>query len=327
MGAGLTVSNWLRCTSALTGALGLLLAPVGEAVADDWFANPFSYQNSTVFKPAVDGVNFRGELFGGSISNMTLGAARGVVAAPVGNQFGAQLDVLVGNLGGDSFGNLVGRYFWRDPNQGMLGIYVSETGWGRFGGIYATQVGPEFELYRGRWTLRGVFGAEFGESVVSTSVTSSGIGIPGGSLINTSTFTEGYDVKTRFFDQINLSYYLTDNWQAFIGHRYIGGKHALALGTEYALPLGGGRLVSLFAEGRVGSSSFEGAWGGLKFYLANNDKSLVRRNREDNIQPWDNLFTILGNSIGSNSSTSSNLHCNNGAGPSPGTCETFGGVQ
>lgn len=316
--------NWLRSTSALTGALGLLLAPLGEAAAQDWFAGAFTYQNSTVFKPAVDGINQRAELFGGSFTGLGLAAARGVFAVPVTKQTGAQLDLLGGSLGGYAFGNIVGRYFWRDPNRGMLGIYVSETGWNRFGGIYATQIGPEFELYWGRWTLRGVTGVEFGNSGSGTSTSSVSYPIFDGVQTNTSTFTEGYDVRTRFFDQINLSYYLTDNWQAFIGHRYLGGKNALALGTEYALPLGHNRLVSLFAEGRIGSSSFEGYWGGLKFYFGNGDKTLVRRNREDNIQPWDNLFSILGNHK-SNSSSSSNLSCDFGAGPSPGTCETFGG--
>jgi hypothetical protein len=326
MGAGLTATNWLRCTSALTGALGLLLAPVGGAAADD-FWGAFTYPNSSVFKPAVDGLNYRAEVFGGSFTQQGLAAARGVFAVPVTKLTGAQIDLLGGSLGGYAFGNVVGRYFWRDPNQGMLGIYVSETAWNRFGGIYATQVGPEFEIYRGRWTVRGVLGVEFGNSVSTTGTSSALFPILDGSQTNTSTYTEGYDVRTRFFDQINLSYYLTDNWQAFIGHRYLGGKNALALGTEYALPLGGTRLVSLFAEGRIGSSSFEGVWGGLKFYLGNGDKSLIRRNREDNIQPWDNLFSILGSHTSSNSS-SNKLSCDFGPSSStPGTCETFGGVQ
>src|SRR5204863_95529 len=78
--------------------------------------------------------------------------------------------------------------------------------------------------------------------------------------INTAVLTQSYDVKSRFMDQINLQYYVTDDWHAYIGHRYLGGKNALALGSELGLPLGRGVMASAFVEGRIGSSHFEGVW-------------------------------------------------------------------
>jgi hypothetical protein len=69
----------------------------------------------------------------------------------------------------------------------------------------------------GRWTLQGVAGVEFGNTTSATV----------GDIIQT------YEIKTRFFDQVNLAYYLQDNFKVFVGHRYLGGKHAAAFGGEY----------------------------------------------------------------------------------------------
>jgi hypothetical protein len=186
----------------------------------------------------------------------------------------------------------------RNPFRGLLGAYVSYTNWDQFGGVHATQAAGEFEAYLGRWTLRGIVGAEFGNSAstyyTATGVIPPAVGIPG--VINTTVFAQGYDVKTRFMDQVNLQYYLTDNWEAYVGHRYVGGRNALALGSEIGLPLGRGVMGTAFVEGRVGSNNFEGVWGGLRFYFGRKDKSLIRRHREDDpTSPWDTLFSIVNN--------------------------------
>ena len=106
-------------------------------------------------------------------------------------------------------------------------------------------IGPEAELYLGRVTLKGVAGVEFGNK-------------PSGTI---NGLTTTYDNKTRFFDQMDVAYYLTDNLEAYIGHRYLGGKHALALGGEYGIQMGK-TMTSLFVEGRAGEGSFHGVWGG-----------------------------------------------------------------
>ena len=190
-----------------------------------------------------------------------------------------------------------GHLFWRNPSQGLLGVYASYTNWDRFGGVHATHVAAEGEVYLGRWSLRTIIGAEFGnsasQSFSSVYVTPPAIGIPG--AITTATLVQSYDVKTRFIDQVNLKYYFTDNWQGYVGHRYLAGKNALALGSEIGLPLGGGVMGTAFVEGRVGSSNFEGTWGGLRFYFGQKNKTLIRRHREDDPLPWDNLFSIIGN--------------------------------
>ena len=97
-----------------------------------------------------------------------------------------------------------------------------------------------------------------------------------------TTFTV-YDINTRFFDTVDLSYYFTENMKLGIGHRYLSGKNALALRGEWAAPLGGGRMASLFVEGRVGEDDFKSIWAGLRVYFGTKDKSLIRRHREDTL--------------------------------------------
>ena len=177
-----------------------------------------------------------------------------------------------------------------------------------FGGVNLGQVAAEGEYFYGRFTLQGILGIEFGNSVSSTqgimsTVAPGGGGVPG---VNTfTTFTQGYDIGTRFFDQINLKYYLGDNINAYVGHRYLGGKNAAAFGGEFAIPVSRGVLGSAFVEARVGESDFHGIWGGLKFYFGPTDKPLIARHRQEDPNNWsvDSLFSILNNHTSSGGSS------------------------
>src|SRR5690606_10900285 len=80
---------------------------------------------------------------------------------------------------------------------------------------------------------------------------------------------------------IDLSYYVMDNWKISVGHRYLGRRHALALGTEYMLPAGGDLALSAFAEARFGQRRAHVFWAGLRLYFGGGDKPLIRRDRED----------------------------------------------
>ncbi len=127
----------------------------------------------------------------------------------------------------------------------------------------------------GAGRIHGVAGAEVGTTGLGTITTDD---------FETATTTTATTLvnTTRFFDKLDVSYYLTDNWKASIGHRYLAGSNALALGTEYALPVSAGIGSSLFAEARLGEGSNAlGIWGGARFYFGDKTKSLIRRNRED----------------------------------------------
>ncbi|MGZ3409375.1 MAG: hypothetical protein ACXWJW_10445 [Xanthobacteraceae bacterium] len=286
---------------------------------------------------AVDGVNGKAEFLGGSLGNRSLFAGFGAASFPMdkigvlNNQYGVQIDTGVGTFDSRSFGNLAAHVFWRDPGRGLIGIYTSHTWWNQFDGVYIGQVAAEGEYFMGRWTVQGIAGIEFGNSASNTITNTSvvpplgGGGAPAG-VFTVGTFTETFDIRTRFFDQINLKYYVTDNWNAFVGHRYLGGKNALALGTEYALPLNNGMMASGFVEGRVGEDNNHGVWGGIRFYFGNAPKTLMARQRQDDPPLWsmDSLLSII-NNLKTTPSTSNTLFCNNGDTlQNNGTCESGG---
>lgn len=288
-------------TTMLAGMVGAVFLSAPDAAAADMIAKAPYDKLATTPAPAVDGFNGKVDAFGGSFANRGLYGGKGSFSVPLGGQFGAQLDGAVGSFDSRAFGAVAGHMFWRDPSRALAGLYVSHTHWDRFGGVHVTQVGAEGEYYFGQWTLQGVVGVEFGNTASSSTLTTSTI--PGGGTA-TSTYTEFYDVRTRFFDQINLAYYVQPDWKVFVGHRYLGGKNALAAGTEWSMPLGGGRMASLFVEGRVGERDFHGVWGGLKVYFGQSDKPLIARHRQDDPINWspDSLFSIV-NSFGSSGST------------------------
>jgi hypothetical protein len=261
---------------------------------------------------AVDGINGKVNGFGGRLANRSFYGSTGALSIPLGGWWGAQIDGAVGDFDRRTFAGVAGHLFWRDPGQALFGAYAGYMHWDRFSGVHVTQVAAEGEYYWQRWTLQGIVGAEFGNSVSSTTgstSTTAPVGATPG-VFATSTFTESYKVKSRFFDQINLKYYLTANWGAYVGHRYLGGKNALALGTEYALPLGQHMMGSAFVEGRVGEGEFHGVWGGVRFYFGGTDKTLVARHRQDDPNIWlaDSLFSIV-NSYSTSGSSSRTLFC------------------
>ncbi len=291
----------MRSTTMLSGVVGWTFIAIWGADAADlavYQKAPVAYP---VFAPAVDAVNEKVDFFGGSVGGKSVYGANGSITAPLGGQFGAQVDGSVGSMDQDTFAAVAGHLFWRDPSRALLGVYASETYWDRYGGISVGHVGGEGELYWGRVTLQGVAGVEFGNSASTTNTSIA----TGPVLTTTSTFLDAYDIKTRFFDEINLKYYFADDISGYVGHRYLGGLNALALGAEFARPLGRGILASAFVEGRVGENDARGIWGGLKVYLGPSDMPLIARNRNEDPNNWnvDNLFGILGNHTSSTSST------------------------
>jgi hypothetical protein len=269
----------LRNTTMLAGIVSVCWASSEAAAADMSVLS----RSSVGAPPAVDGLNGKVDGLLGSLDQRSLYAARGSLTMPLTQQWGLQIDGAGGSLGHKDFGSIAGHLFTRNPLQGLLGVYASYTNWDMFGGVHASQVAAEAEAYWGRWTFGGIAGVEFGSSASNVTPTAFG------------NIVQSIDVKTRFTDQINLKYYLNDNWDGYIGHRYVGGKNALALGTEVGLPLGRGQMGTAFVEGRVGSTSFEGVWGGVRVYFGQKDKTLIRRHREDDPGPFDVLGAVANN--------------------------------
>ena len=262
--------------------------------------------------PAVDGINGKAEIFGGASDyydydinnfknftppfatrNLWRGGGGGIgsLSAPLGSDFGVQVDAIVAPWNGHIATGGGGHLFWRDPTRGLIGVYGSGLYWGGAGGMGIGRAAGEAEGYFGAFTVKGLIGAEFGQR---SSVNSSAFGVtPFGAPYLAY---DWYDVHTRFFDKVSLSYYLTDNLELSVGHIYTGGRNAATLGVEYLLPptYGGAVTASAFVEGRVGEHNANAILGGLRIYFGNSDKSLIRRHREDDpgTHLKDDLFTL-----------------------------------
>lgn len=260
----------LLATTALAVCLG------GAAVAADLSAVP------AMTRPAVDGINGAFELFGGGGDPGGIFGASGKVTIPVGTSFGTQIDATFASLDGDAFVSVADHLFWRDPAKGLVGIYGAYAHYSALDGVNAGRIAVEAEAYLDRFTLRGIAGVEFGDK----------------GTVTTATSISEFDMKTRFVDMVDLVYYPTDDLSLFVGHRYTGGKNALALGGEFAFLNTGPTSFSAFAEARIGEDD-TAAWAGIKIRFGNSTKSLIRRDREDDPVLWnpDSLYGIA-NSLG-----------------------------
>ena len=119
--------------------------------------------------PAVDAPNAKLEGFGGTIANRSLSGGLGAYTFPLSRDYGMQIDGGVGSLDSSAWATIGGHLFWRNPPQAMYGIYGSFTQWDRFGGVNAAHAAAEGEWYFGRYTLQGIAGVEFGNSVSNST--------------------------------------------------------------------------------------------------------------------------------------------------------------
>lgn len=269
--------NW-RSTTMFYGTVGIVFLHFSGADAADLFTKaPLAATPAPL--GAVDGFNGKVDGFGGSLANRQFYGGKGSFSTPLGDRtspYGLQIDGGAGRFDHSGFAAIGGHLFWRDPSRGVIGLYGNYTNWDKFGGVHVGQVAGEGALYWGRYTIEGVAGVEFGNTASLTT----------GDAVN-GFLIQSFDVTTRFFDKINFGYYIQDDLKVFIGHRYLGGKNALALGAEWALPIkSGGTQVALFAEGRVGENDFHGVWGGVRVYFGQREKTLIQRHRQDDPIDW-----------------------------------------
>jgi hypothetical protein len=272
---------WRIVSQFAVYALALLAATVATA-ADIVTKAP----TSPIFMPAVDGINGKFDAFGGEANRHGYYGGTGSLSVPVSQQFGVQFDGLAGSYQNAFLGAIGAHAFWRNPSQGLFGLYGSYAHLDRLGGIDVGRFGTEGALYVGRATLEGIVGVEFGGSGTATF----------GRTIET------IDVKTRFFDRISLGYYVTDDLKVAIGHRYFGGKSSLILSGEYGFAIPGTiHMGAAFVEGRLGNGDASSVWAGLRMYVGQKSKSLIRRHREDDPT---NILGDEAGTFGNNSTTS-----------------------
>ncbi len=229
--------------SALAVALSFAFSPVAASAA------------------AVSGNNGKLDLSVGSFNDDTGAVATGAFSMPLSSNYGVQFDGLVGTEDGDNTtAGLAAHLFWRDPSEGLLGLYGSYTYHDSdVDSVDVSRVAVEGERYWGRISLSALAGAEFG------------------------------DVDDGFFSIVDLSYYASDDVRLYLGHQYAQTASMAKAGVEWQVKSG----LAVFAEGRSGANDYDSALVGVRFYFGD-DKTLIRRHREDDpaVRLQDDLFSL-----------------------------------
>jgi|TARA_B100000965_G_scaffold91772_1_gene74779 hypothetical protein len=220
-------------------------------------------------KPAVSAINGKVEAIGGELNDSQLWAAAGSVAVPISGQFGAQVDgILADYSASDTYG--IGLHgFWRDPEIGLAGIVVSHTD---IGGTDINRYAAEGEYYLNNLTFAGTAGYQSGDSLETG------------------------------FGAADIRWYATDDLMVEVGASTISQARVGHIGVEWKAPV---RFagVSLFADGAIGTDSYDHVIGGIRIYFGGGDKSLKRRHREDD--PINSLVTGVASAVSGTAGASS----------------------
>lgn len=224
--------------------------------------------------PAVSAFNGKIAGFGGWLDDETgdtgIGGLMGSFSVPLGHRFGFEADGMVATAHSDFVGEVGAHLFWRDPSKGLLGLY----------GEYVTRDDPDWETWR-----LGVEGhAYLGNISLEALVGYEETDLP-----------PGFSDDENVFAYLDAAYYLNDNFRIAAGYRHLDGIHIGAAGLEYQFSESfWGMGTSVFAEGRIGEDDYAAVWGGLRLYLGQENKSLIRRHREDDPGAYgdENLWDI-----------------------------------
>ena len=238
--------------------VSLLSGSCGLAFAADPYATPAGL-------PAVSAVNGNiGAFIGGLGDNFTAGTT-GSFAVPLSARWGGQIDDMLGSAGGTGFYGIGGHLFTRDPAKGLLGAYASYAGWdsGLASGTNSGKLGVEGESYLGRISLEGIAAYQLGTY-------------------------EGPAGKAT------VAFYPTDNLRLDLSYSHSARPFdTVTAGVEWSPTASN---ISLFADASAISGGDWAALVGLKNYFGASQKSLIRRDREDDppdLLP-DDLYSAIG---------------------------------
>ena len=219
--------------------------------------NPFG-SIPAAYPPAVSAPNFKVEAgavmqrpqgaSGQRTDNLFGGYGAASATFPLNANYGASFDAALGEIGSAPYVGGAAHLFWRNPTVGLLGFYgslayanLTAPGGAQLQPVYA-KAGLAAEAYIGRASFEAVAGWETGGP------------------LNNANFTFGAaGVRNRYFDQIDLGYYVTDNWRVGLGQRYSQGVNSVSAKTEYQLDAPQLKGVSLFVEASAGDHNFREA--------------------------------------------------------------------
>ncbi len=252
------LKTFLKATCFVAGAV----LTVTQANAADLLLDPTPVaQQPAPSQPAVavDAVNFELSIHGGAYQRNVLGTASNAmftasVASPIPNftNFGVQLEGAVGIYDGEFTSAAGGLHIFYRNEGGLLGIYGD---WAYTDPEHGGRVGVELSSYQDRWSIDALVGIQFGQHF-----------------------------ETEFIDEVDLSYYYTDDLRVSVGHRLTSRGHVGNLSFEHLLTEQGFDGVSVFGEIEAGEDNYVGGFGGIRYAFGSNATSLIERDRRSNVQ-------------------------------------------
>jgi hypothetical protein len=173
-------------------------------------------------------------------------------------KFVVQLDGMAASHLGNTMLATAGHVGFKPSGNLTLGVYAAYSHLRHVGGLDSYRVGAEAAYHGRRFSLSGIVGHEHIErrAVVVGAV-------PG------STVVDIYGRGGSIFSMADITYYPDESVSLSVGHRYVGGRHAAALGAAKAFG-----PVSIFAEGRAGGHGYNAAWGGLRLRFGKSSETL-----------------------------------------------------
>jgi hypothetical protein len=220
--------------------------------------------------PAVSGPNGKVEFSAGyidldDISSDEVFRGGASLSFPVGDMFGIQADVAVVDAFSETGVGGTLHFFTRDPETYLLGGIV---GYADFGPVNAFYGGPEVEFYLDNISIEAVAG------VMDLGGAASG---------------------TEFFAMGDVALYATENLRLSLGAATVAGFASGNAGLEWFMS-DLGLPASLTLNGRLGEEGFTSITAGFSVYFGGEDKSLIRRHREDD--PKNRSLDIFGAAAG-----------------------------
>jgi len=197
--------------------------------------------------PAVSEINGKADVLWGHFDSENSYIGSGSLSLPIGEKFGAQIDLAGGDISTDYYWGTGAHLFWRDPEVGLIGLIASYQ---ELDNTSHIRQGVEAEYYMNDITLATRLAYQYGDVD------------HGGSM----------KVDVRYYPRNNLMLEFETGVHAgdFLG----------SLGIEYQLDLAQISGLCVFAEGAVGEGRYDRWFGGIRYYFGSK-KSLKKRHRTD----------------------------------------------
>lgn len=187
------------------------------------------------------------------------------LSMPLGCMLGFQLDAGVRETLDDTQFGGIAHLFTRDPESYLFGI----TG-GVLDGEDVTliPIGPEVELYLGNFSIEAW-----------------------GGYLNID--PDDGDNEDSGFVIADAAFYISDDFRVSIGGKIVDDYEGLRAGFEYQFDES---PLSIYTNAEYGDDDYLRVVGGLKFYFGGEEKSLIRRHREDD--PHEKVLELFVNGLG-----------------------------